>query len=309
MRIFSTISQVRLFLKKLTEVYALKSFRYVSSHRRHFYFLLMACLGIFAVSYAIRTTHLAGLYRLNQTNLQALNEKMVVLEDKLERIYSAERELWDLIDPSIIVEDYPIEREQSEPKYDSSSLGHLQRIEVYCDRVLSDLEYMEKRLKERQLVLEHFPTQMPLIGLITSKFGYRSSPFEVNKRKLHKGVDIAAPYGRKIHAAGKGVVRSATYVQSYGNFVDIDHGNGLISRYAHVSKLLVREGEIVMPGQVIAKVGSSGRSTGPHLHFEVLLNEMPVDPEDFLFVKPPYSKELAGKEQSKESIAAVGGEE
>lgn len=114
-----------------------------------------------------------------------------------------------------------------------------------------------------------------------SPFGNRVDPF--NRRlAFHSGQDFSAPTGSPIHAAAGGRVIVADRNPSYGNRVEIDHGNGLVTRYAHASKLLVKVGDVVLPGQEIAKVGSTGRSTGPHLHFEVLYHGEFVDPQNFL---------------------------
>jgi murein DD-endopeptidase MepM/ murein hydrolase activator NlpD len=104
------------------------------------------------------------------------------------------------------------------------------------------------------------------------KNGFVSSPFGPRWGRMHRGVDIAAPTGTPIQAAAAGVVETAGWVQGYGNCVLIDHGNGRKNRYAHCSKVGVQPGQPVKRGQVIAEVGSTGNSTGPHLHFEVISN-------------------------------------
>jgi len=117
----------------------------------------------------------------------------------------------------------------------------------------------------------------PVGGRVTSGFGYRTHPiFRV--RKMHTGVDIAAPHGTPIRAAAGGVVLFAGRWGGYGNCVILDHGGGLATLYAHCSSLAVGEGETVQQGQTIARVGSTGLSTGPHLHFETRRNGEPVSP-------------------------------
>jgi len=247
--------------------------------------------------------------RALRQELQSSIEKMIDIENKIERIYQVERKLWKMSDPSVISEDRDINQKWVEPKVKTTSLGHLSQIEQYTSKILRDLEYTSEKIEETRNISDHFPTQMPVLGLITSQYGYRVSPFATKKRNSHKGIDIGARYGMPIYAAGKGIVRSSKYIQSYGNFVDIDHGNGIVTRYAHASKLIVRKGQFVMPGQLIAKIGTSGRSTGPHLHFEVLLKGSPVDPEDYLFVKPPYSKRLETKTAAKKKPKLKSGKE
>ena len=115
----------------------------------------------------------------------------------------------------------------------------------------------------------------------SSSFGNRYDPF-TKRRAFHSGLDFSAPTGTKIVASAGGVVTQAGYHREYGNKVEIDHGNGLVSRYAHASKLFVKKGDVVSPGQKIAAVGSTGRSTGPHLHFEILENDKFVNPALYL---------------------------
>lgn len=119
--------------------------------------------------------------------------------------------------------------------------------------------------------------QRPAAGSVTSGFGMRYHPI-LHRRKLHTGVDFGAPYGAPIRAAGDGTVILATYNHGYGNCVIIDHGGGRTTLYGHASRLSVSAGQVVRRGEVIAYVGSTGFSTGPHLHFEVRINGVPVQP-------------------------------
>ena len=114
-------------------------------------------------------------------------------------------------------------------------------------------------------------------GRLSSGFGVRNDPF-TGERETHTGMDVGAPEGTPIRSPAGGVVLSAGPRGGYGNAVEIDHGNGLVTLYGHASELLVSKGDSVVPGQEIATVGSSGRSTGPHLHFEVRRSGHPVDP-------------------------------
>jgi murein DD-endopeptidase MepM/ murein hydrolase activator NlpD len=113
--------------------------------------------------------------------------------------------------------------------------------------------------------------------LVTSPYGLRQDPFDGHLTR-HEGVDLAGEEGAEIRAAASGVVRRAGPLHGYGNAVEVDHGNGLSTLYAHASDLLVRDGDSVDPGQPIARVGHTGRATGAHLHFEVRLGGRPVDP-------------------------------
>ena len=146
-------------------------------------------------------------------------------------------------------------------------------------RVTRDVATAE-RLKA---LMSFVPLRMPLSGdpSVTSPFGYRADPF-LGRLALHPGVDLAEAYGAEIHAAAAGRVVHAGPAGGYGNMVEIDHGNGLATRYAHMSETLVEEGQEVDKGAVLGRLGSTGRSTGPHLHYEVRVDGEPVDPERYL---------------------------
>jgi len=125
----------------------------------------------------------------------------------------------------------------------------------------------------KPLLLSDITTTAPL----SSKFGWRQDPL-TGEARFHHGVDIAVAYGHDVKAAADGVVSFAGVQNGYGNTVVIDHEGGKQTRYAHLSQELVRAGDVVSEGQVLGKSGNSGRSTGPHLHFEMLVNGRPVDP-------------------------------
>ncbi len=129
--------------------------------------------------------------------------------------------------------------------------------------------------------LETVPTLWPTLGRLTDDFGNRRDPF-TRRIKYHEGIDIGTNSGINIRTAASGRVVMAERTGGYGLTVKIDHGRGIATLYGHASKILVREGQLVKKGEIIAKVGSSGRSTGPHLHFEVLLYGTPVDPLKYL---------------------------
>lgn len=141
---------------------------------------------------------------------------------------------------------------------------------------------IESRLFEQKIKKLMVPTQAPVqTGNLGSHFGWRIDPI-TGQSALHTGLDFPAEVGTPIYAAAGGVVVVQEFHPQYGNVTEIDHGNDLISRYAHASKVLVKKGDLVKRGQKIAEVGSSGRSTGPHLHFEVLAQGVPQDPQKFL---------------------------
>ncbi|MBE9607981.1 M23 family metallopeptidase [Chitinilyticum piscinae] len=126
------------------------------------------------------------------------------------------------------------------------------------------------------------PVHAPIAtGMQTSSFGWRSDPFR-GTQAFHEGLDFSAPTGTPIQAAADGLVRFAGWHPQYGNMIDLDHGNGVTSRYAHASELLVAEGAQIKVGQEIARVGSTGRSTGPHLHFEIRFMGVAQNPLRFV---------------------------
>ncbi|MCW1429309.1 M23 family metallopeptidase [Novosphingobium sp. JCM 18896] len=125
---------------------------------------------------------------------------------------------------------------------------------------------------------------------VSSGFGYRADPF-TGEGAFHAGLDFKGPIGAPVHAAAKGVVSFVGQKQGYGNCLEIDHGNGLLTRYAHLSAFHARVGQPVKAGDFVAQIGSSGRSTGPHLHFEVRINDRPVNPRPFLEAAPHVLEE------------------
>jgi murein DD-endopeptidase MepM/ murein hydrolase activator NlpD len=144
------------------------------------------------------------------------------------------------------------------------------------------LTVMESRLFDQKIAKLLLPTAQPVPGShLGSPFGFRIDPI-TGRSALHTGLDFQADPGTPILAAAGGVVVVQEYHAAYGNMIEIDHGNNLITRYAHASATFVKKGDLVKRGQKIAAVGSTGRSTGPHLHFEVLADGSPQDPQKFL---------------------------
>lgn len=125
------------------------------------------------------------------------------------------------------------------------------------------------------------PTMLPVDGWVTSDFGVRHSPFR-SGFKMHYGLDIASPVGTPIKAPASGRVIFADFKGGYGRALMVDHGYGVVTLYGHTSKLFVKEGDVVKKGEVIAAVGSSGSSTGPHVHYEVHVDGIPTDPMAFV---------------------------
>ncbi len=136
-------------------------------------------------------------------------------------------------------------------------------------------------LEEKRSLLASTPTIWPVKGMVTAGYGYRSSPF-TGQREMHEGLDVAAPPGTAIVATAEGVVSFAGPLSAFGNVVFINHGHGFTTFYAHNSSNRVKEGQLVKRGEVIAYVGATGRATGPHVHYEVQVNGVTVNPMKYI---------------------------
>ena len=153
---------------------------------------------------------------------------------------------------------------------------------------LARMEALERGLKS-------IPQVLPAsLEYISSGFGYRADPF-TGGGAFHAGLDFKGPIGAPIYAAAKGTISFAGVKQGYGNCIEVDHGNGLMTRYAHMSGYRATLGQAVEAGQVIGLIGSTGRSTGPHLHFEVRLHDQPLNPRPFLEAAPHVLEEARGQ--------------
>lgn len=156
------------------------------------------------------------------------------------------------------------------------------QLEATSNQKTDLLTVIESRLFDQKIAKIMLPTAQPVPGShLGSSFGFRIDPI-TGRSAWHTGLDFQAESGTPILAAAGGVVVVQEYHPAYGNMVEIDHGNNLITRYAHASATFVKKGDLVKRGQKIAAVGSTGRSTGPHLHFEVLADGQPQDPQKFL---------------------------
>jgi len=132
----------------------------------------------------------------------------------------------------------------------------------------------------------YLPTMWAHLGKINNEFGFRRNPFGGRTYEFHGGMDIDGERGDLVVAPANGTVVAAGYKGGYGNMVEIDHGNGLTTLYGHLSKVESTQGDVVTRGQLIGQVGSTGRSTGPHLHYELRLNDKPINPRVFLPAEP-----------------------
>ena len=144
-----------------------------------------------------------------------------------------------------------------------------------------ELQHLLSTLSQQKSLLSSIPSISPVNGWITSGFGPRISPF-TGKRTMHKGIDVASPIGTPIYAPADGVVIFTGAKAGFGNFIMIAHGYGVVSRYGHNAQNMVQPGQRIKRGDQIATVGMTGRTTGPHLHYEVVVNGISVNPKKFV---------------------------
>lgn len=233
-------------------------------------------------------------YKKNQQymrdNLNAMAIKMGQMQAKLLRIDSVGRRLTEL--SGIEPQEFLFDQMPGQGGSVSTVLSQDMSFGEFSDQVeslsrtlddrLSKLETLDLILRQDRLKKEMRPTEMPVdVKWFSSSFGPRIDPF-TGKRAYHKGIDFVAEVGEAIKAAAGGVVVYSDRHPEYGNMVSVDHGNDLVTRYAHASKRLVKVGQVVKQGEKIAEVGSTGRSTGPHLHFEVRHKGRALNPSRFL---------------------------
>ncbi len=209
-------------------------------------------------------------FDLENTTLQLENVKLMTTA------VSELHERSELIET--VMDNIGVELKKSKKKSASSNSGG-----PFIPDGQQSYDNLLKKTEKYLNTIRRIPLGKPLTGNITSEFGKRSDPLN-NKKAIHEGVDIRGEKGDRIRATAGGKVLTAFKNGSYGNYVKIDHGNGYQTIYAHMQNYLVKKGETVKQGQVIGQVGTSGRSTGPHLHYEILLNQKPVNPVKFMKV-------------------------
>lgn len=151
---------------------------------------------------------------------------------------------------------------------------------------IQSFDQLKLTLGDQQDKLAHIPSVIPINiedYTMSSGYGWRRDPI-YGSSKFHEGLDFAATVGTNVFATGEGLVKIARYQSGYGNCIDIDHGYNYVTRYAHLSEIDVKEGETVKRGQFIGKVGSTGKSTGPHLHYEVRFKDVAQNPVNYYFM-------------------------
>ena len=263
--------------------------------------LAFLVLGIAAISRGVNITHSRALENENRIladEIQRMRERMVSLRDTLHRFGEREQELRllaGLTPTDTTVQQGGIggpagtwsERDNLAALGPEGQQALAARIDV--DALARRANILVRSLNEAFDSLSHqrdrlaaTPSIMPTKGWLTSAFMRERVHPILHLARPHEGIDVSAPMGAEIEAPAAGVVTDVRWEEGYGNMITIDHGFGLVTRFAHCSKILAVRGQRVKRGQKIALVGSTGLSTGPHLHYEVWVNRKPVDPMKYV---------------------------
>lgn len=223
-----------------------------------------------------------------EEQINALRVRLAELQARLTRLDALGERLVDVASLDEGEFDFSVRPPLGGPEVDAVDYTPPDFIYV-LDELASQIDDREQQLKvldsllgDRKIQSETFVAGRPIQrGWMSSRYGYRNDPFTGNLA-WHDGVDFAGPDGSDISAVAAGVVTWASQRYGYGQLVEINHGNGYITRYAHCKEILVEVGDVVKKSDVIALMGSTGRSTGPHVHFEVLQNGKSVDPAKYI---------------------------
>ena len=226
-------------------------------------------------------------YKIISKNIKKSQEEMTSLEKKLSDIYKiiADKNHFDWMTPSI--DGGKIKKKYGLNHPIPPIVSEIEELKYSLSVVEGKFKEIQKLLEMRREIMDHLPTRWPLFGddgYRTSGFGKRFSPFE-GKYKFHAGLDIASFPGTPVVAAADGVVSFSGIKDGYGNTLVIDHKYGYKTLYGHNARILVRVNQKVKKGQKIAVLGRSGRTTGYHVHFEIRINNIPIDPWPFITVE------------------------
>ncbi|SHH40357.1 Murein DD-endopeptidase MepM and murein hydrolase activator NlpD, contain LysM domain [Caloranaerobacter azorensis DSM 13643] len=249
----------------------------------------------------LKNKYLAKLDELDYVNsinikqkaeIETLREKTTEIQEKLDTISKFQEKIKNMIgikdnkkekrvvNPSRSGNQFFKEKAVLE-KLDNSIISQIDELSKLLDNSKEELIKLTADVEKKMKYLDAKPNLMPAKGKITSGYGYRRNPFGKG-REFHKGLDITNKPGTKIRAAGSGIVTFAGYYGGYGKVIIISHGYGYQSIYGHNRKLLVKVGQHVKKGEVIAEMGNTGRSTGPHLHFEIRYYGKAVNPKNVI---------------------------
>lgn len=288
-----------------------KNSREISFSRNAFIFMLVL-VGFFLVSLVVGSTYFGYRY-LSSNYFSANNIKNKTLAKTVEILQSELATAETYLD-SMVELNNTIRLYADLPQHDLNveNLGVGGRVQManpgtssnIVDELNADIEFLSIKvavelenyknlytdIQKYKTRLEYMPAITPLDAksyFISSRYGYRVDPFS-KKRKYHSGIDLAANRGTPVFASGKGKVIYAAYSYGgYGNIVKIDHGDGFVSFYAHMNKIKVSKGDIIERGQLVGEVGSTGRSTGPHLHYEIQKDGKAINPVKYMWDDKP----------------------
>jgi murein DD-endopeptidase MepM/ murein hydrolase activator NlpD len=265
----------------------------VSGAVYHFVFLKAAREGWPVVSQIVRLVvrdEIAQRDRVMRENLDAIAQRVGEMQAKLVKLEAMGERVFGLAGVKAD-ELKPLERGRDSGRGGPylplvrPSLEQLQQVieglDLAADENTDIFTLIESRLLESRLATLMVPSSTPVAVSVGSGFGFRSDPI-TGRPALHAGLDFPAEVGTPIRAAAGGIVTAKERHPAYGLVLEIGHGNGLTTRYAHCESIDVEPGALVRRGQVVARIGNSGRSTGPHLHFEVLVDGVPQNPARFL---------------------------
>lgn len=228
-----------------------------------------------------------------EQQLQQLEQKAQQIQQKIEELEKIKEDIYNKISsknapvtisendnemamggPSISLPETSNESEYVNAVFDS--------LTYTVDNIYSQFDEISSQVNSVASYFEAYPSILPVEGRFTSMVGFRTNPFTYSSTEYHSGLDIKADMYTDVKATGAGVIKFAGYQGSYGNLVIIDHGYGLETRYGHNSSILVKVGDTVKRGDIIAKSGSTGRSSGPHVHYEIRLNNEVKNPFDYV---------------------------
>ena len=242
--------------------------------------LLLLAVGLFYGLYGLtqQAAHLRT--KFENERLRAENERqrqeLEKLNNRVEKVEDTSRKL---AEKSGVVEQAPVSPGSGGPALPMDEMA-LATLIAKMGRLEEDLRAYEAILRQRG----YTPTLWPVDGTLEGGFGGRRNPFGGAGYEFHSGQDIEAPWGAPVVAGASGQVSFVGWQNGYGQLVVVDHGGGLTTRYGHLSHIDVELNQTVSRGQLLGKVGSTGRSTGPHLHYEVRINDQPVNPLPYLLL-------------------------
>jgi len=276
--------------------------RFRKLHLSRGFVLTLAAVGVLTAVAGLATPHLLFRVQTQAAVLEELAIRNSELERERDRFETALSEIARQLDgfesstrriaEELGVDDLPSARAAAGgPEDDARPIGgpprrspledELGAIRGRTEHLDSSIDTLGDAFDDRMRMLASTPNIMPVEGWFSHGFGWRKDPF-TGRRQFHRGIDLVADLGTPIRATADGIVSRASRVPDYGKVVDVSHGYGYVTRYGHMSEILVRPGQRVRRGDVIGRVGSTGRSTGPHVHYEVFRDGRRVNPWKYL---------------------------